>query len=319
MGVNDRQPQTLSLNGDRVRSIREGKSLTQLYIAEVVGVTVDTVSRWENNRTATVRRDNAEALAGALEVPLDEIARREEGQFRPENGEETPDRTEEEPSQPSCAPEAPAGSKSLKILVAAAVIAVLAASAFFWVIFIRSNVMIGAKRLLPPYSPPGSLVPVVVKITTSREDENMVVVKETLPPGWTFVGAVPAPDQGPGPDGTVKWIAQLKNGSGRISYLVKAPMGRESSRHFFKGEVVGAGDKGHPKETAGPSRIDLEYVHWADEDADFRIDDAEVLSALERLEPMRSLGLDPADLRALWGAGVYSWDKDKGRFTAAGR
>ena len=38
------------LDGLRARKIRETKKLTQLYVANVVGVTTDTISRWENNR-----------------------------------------------------------------------------------------------------------------------------------------------------------------------------------------------------------------------------------------------------------------------------
>ena len=68
-----RSPPTVKLDGDTVRRIREEKSLTQLYVAEVAGVSVDTVSRWENNRTQAVRRENAQGLARALEVELEAI------------------------------------------------------------------------------------------------------------------------------------------------------------------------------------------------------------------------------------------------------
>ena len=64
----------------------------------------------------------------------------------------------------------------------------------------------------------------------------------------------------------------------------------------------------------GETRIDLEYVHWADEDADFTIDDSEVLLALERIEFAKELALDPVDLRRLWGAGEYRWDGEEKRF-----
>jgi DNA-binding transcriptional regulator YiaG len=43
-------PQMVKIDGSRVRIIRESKGLTQLYIATVVGVTTDTISRWENRR-----------------------------------------------------------------------------------------------------------------------------------------------------------------------------------------------------------------------------------------------------------------------------
>ena len=64
---------SIAIDGAAIKTIRETKKLTQLYVASVVGVTTDTISRWENNRYPTIRRDNAEKLATALEVRLAEI------------------------------------------------------------------------------------------------------------------------------------------------------------------------------------------------------------------------------------------------------
>jgi len=69
---------SVAVDGARVRGIRETNKLTQLYVANVVGVTTDTISRWENNRYPTIKRDNAEKLAIALEVDLAEILKSEE-------------------------------------------------------------------------------------------------------------------------------------------------------------------------------------------------------------------------------------------------
>lgn len=316
MATFERQPPTVKLDGERIRIIREGKALTQLYVAEVVGVTVDTVSRWENNRTAAVRRDNAEALAGALEVALEEIIRAEEAVSPPPAAEAVPQALEAETP-----PAKPAPRRS-RCLIALAIFAIAAAvGTFLWFAILKDGSNIAAQRTLPPYAPPGSLVPVVVKLTLGDGKDSLVVVREKLPPGWTLAGSVPPPDQGPNPDGTVKWIVEVKSGGGKVAYLAKTPaVAKESSRHAFSGEVVGAGLGGGAKPLSGPSKIDLEYVHWADEDADFRIDDSEVLSALDRLEALKTLGLfDPRDLRSLWGAGTYAWDREKGQFVIPGR
>ena len=69
---------TVCLNAKAVRRIREDKKLTQLYVAKVVGVTTDTISRWENNRYPTMKTSNALRLAEALEVPLKDILQDEE-------------------------------------------------------------------------------------------------------------------------------------------------------------------------------------------------------------------------------------------------
>src|SRR5512145_1266747 len=77
-------PASVCLDGGILKRIREEKRLTQLYVASVVGVTTDTISRWENNRYPTIKRDNAEKVAMALEVPLEEILRQEPAAPEPE-------------------------------------------------------------------------------------------------------------------------------------------------------------------------------------------------------------------------------------------
>ncbi|MGW8161763.1 MAG: helix-turn-helix domain-containing protein, partial [Desulfobulbales bacterium] len=63
----------VKIDGSRVRRLRESKGLTQLYIATVVGVTTDTISRWENRRYPAIKEENALKLAEALEVSLEEF------------------------------------------------------------------------------------------------------------------------------------------------------------------------------------------------------------------------------------------------------
>jgi len=69
----DAKSSTVCIDATEVKRIREGKQLTQFYVSKVVGVTTDTISRWENNRYPTIRRENALKLAEALEVPLADI------------------------------------------------------------------------------------------------------------------------------------------------------------------------------------------------------------------------------------------------------
>ena len=64
---------TVRIDGDRIKALRLQKGLTQLYLASFVGVTTDTISRWENKKIPSIKRENALKLAEALEVSLDEI------------------------------------------------------------------------------------------------------------------------------------------------------------------------------------------------------------------------------------------------------
>lgn len=63
----------IRIDGTKIRQIREQKGLTQLYIATAVEVTTDTVSRWENKRYPSIKKENALKLAQALEVDLSEL------------------------------------------------------------------------------------------------------------------------------------------------------------------------------------------------------------------------------------------------------
>ena len=51
-------PVMVKIDGSKVRAIREAKGLTQLYVATAVEVTTDTVSRWENKRYPSVKKEN---------------------------------------------------------------------------------------------------------------------------------------------------------------------------------------------------------------------------------------------------------------------
>ena len=63
----------VNIDGARIRRIREEKGLTQLYVATVVGVTTDTISRWENRRYPNIKKENAVKLAEALETRMADI------------------------------------------------------------------------------------------------------------------------------------------------------------------------------------------------------------------------------------------------------
>jgi len=61
------------IDGKKIKQFREQQELTQLYVATVVGVTVDTISRWENKRYPGIKKGNCLKLAEALEVDLADL------------------------------------------------------------------------------------------------------------------------------------------------------------------------------------------------------------------------------------------------------
>jgi transcriptional regulator with XRE-family HTH domain len=289
-----RRPASVAIDGDRVRQIREEKGLTQLYVAEVVRVSVDTVSRWENKRTQAIRVENAAALAAALEVPLEEITLGADPGVAPGLSRRVP--TWAWPS--------------------IAVLALLGVAVLGWALLRPDSPVLSATRRLPAYTAPGTNVPVVVRVRVMSGEVARVVLREQLPPGWQFVGAVPTQDQGPDASGALRWIVPVTDRHASVAYVVRPPAGAaEGTAHRFGGEVVTPGKSGRHVPVRGESRIDLEYIYWADEDGDFQVGDGEVLDALERIEAVPNLGVGSDGLRALWGADEYRWDPEVLEFT----
>jgi transcriptional regulator with XRE-family HTH domain len=67
--------------GERFKSVRESKGLTQAQLAKAAGVPLRSLQEWEQG-TRIPRFDRAVALADGLGVSLDELAGREPGRRR---------------------------------------------------------------------------------------------------------------------------------------------------------------------------------------------------------------------------------------------
>jgi transcriptional regulator with XRE-family HTH domain len=128
----------VSIDGANIRRIREEKGLTQLYVATVVGVTTDTISRWENKRYPNIKKENAVKLAEALETRIDEII--DHGPPAPLTEPPSPHAgeppEEEESLQQSAAPEAPPVRKPAApfaiVLLGAVLLLALVGLALIW-------------------------------------------------------------------------------------------------------------------------------------------------------------------------------------------
>ena len=144
----ENNPPTVCLNSKAVRRIREDKKLTQLYVAKVVGVTTDTISRWENNRYPSMKTANALRLAEALEVPLEEILQ-----------------SDEDDSQNK--PKSWFLLRLPKLLILFFLfLIVIVVSAFFYHRQMVLQTSVFATRFLPGYAAPGAVIPVRIQLRT---------------------------------------------------------------------------------------------------------------------------------------------------------
>ena len=181
---------TVNLDSEAIRRIREDKKLTQLYVAKVVGVTTDTVSRWENNRYPSIKRDNALKLAEALEVPIADIL------------EKSGDDEQGEGEQEGIRQETIASSRvSPRALWLASVLIVVVVGGFFLLRPARESIPLGeysGERFLPNFAAPGDVIPVRIRLAADTSVKGFIL-RETFPLGWQLVEASPPPSSTPPP------------------------------------------------------------------------------------------------------------------------
>ncbi|SDE54032.1 helix-turn-helix transcriptional regulator [Desulfuromonas thiophila] len=290
-----RSDATLMIDGAAVRRLREQRNLTQLYVAKVVGVTTDTISRWENNRYPSIRRQNAERLAEALEVAVEQIL--QDGPVAPDaDGAASAGRLPFWRRRPLL----------LGLLLTAGLVGLL------WAFWPGTAATLRAQRLLPSYAAPATRIPVQLVIEGSSA---RAVVRETLPPGWQLIAADPAPDSVDAASGLLRWMIRLENAPVVLHYLVQVAAGPAHSPQPFVGELVMQGaSKARRQLVLGADQLVVSPLHWADLNGDGHINDDEMLAASEIIEQAPALPLDFAAIEALWSAGAYHWDAQQAAF-----
>lgn len=295
-------PPNVCIDGAAIRRIREEKKLTQLYVAKVVGVTTDTISRWENNRYPTIKRENVLRLGEALEVPVDAIL-----QAAAETGAETDASPEERK---------PASGSLWMLLVGGLVVIALGALVYARYRSAESGLSpVSALRVLLPFAAPGSVIPVRIMLNVEGETKGYIV-REHFPPGWKLIEASPPPSSLDNEEGTVRWIVKPGERRALIAYLLRVDLRAGiGEKGRFGGEVVANAD-GHDSlaTITGDAETSLAPYLWADLNGDGSISDGEMLEASDTVEDMSGVHLDWKQLEVIWDAGSYFWDKEKKLF-----
>lgn len=308
-------PPTVCLDGAAVRRIREEKRLTQLYVAKVVGVTTDTISRWENNRYPTVRRENLFKLAEALESPAHLLVKAD--LFAEESDAATSDNIEGEVS-----PSKKTAPTSSPFLYLGMLVLLLGAGLFFyrWLSPPTSNSQsvpadFAASRTLPRYAAPGMIIPVRLRLNVDDATKRYII-REHFPPGWEVIEAAPPASSIDNQDGMARWIVKPGEKRSLIVYLVRvderSPLGMVAR---FRGEIVANLDeKNQAIASVGETEMSVGPYSWSDLNGDSTIDDAEMLEASLAFEELEGVHLDWKELERIWDAGQYRFDSVGRRF-----
>jgi len=288
-----------SIDGEKVRKLRETKGLTQLYIATFVGVTTDTISRWENRRYPNIKQENAEKLAAALEVELAEIVEERE---IPQ-----PLRTETaagDVPESSPAPRRPVWFRLWPLLL---IIPVLAG---VWLFYPgqKEEIAVTAWRLLPHHIPAGEVFPVIIHVERQGGESFPLIIKETIPAGCEPVRSAPPYTRLDEKQRELKWINRTGGARTTVAYLVRAPATITADKRIFSGTVTLRNAGGLAVPISGASEIVIADYHWADANRDGRISDEEILTVYDTYGALDQLDYDWGKIDDIWSGTGYRWD-----------
>lgn len=299
----------LFVDGKKLRRVREQRKVTQLYLATAVSVSTETISRWENNRVPTIKRENALKLAEVLEVGLEELIRTDEPEL-----EGVSDIAAEEKGGPlrraTAVRHHSLWAWGILLGLGCALLLFLARP----VGFKPATGKIRAMRLLPHNALPGRPFPVVIRIEAAT-GAGTFMLRETPPPDCAVVRVTPPVVDGEGATSSpLKWV--LPGGQAAplvIRYLVIP--GAESTGHQlpFAGTLVTSRRGDMEPVVEGMAMVAVSTYHWADENRDHRIDDYEILSVMERFPDGNLHGIDLDEIRTIWAGRGYRWHNESGQ------
>ncbi|MEE4240139.1 MAG: helix-turn-helix domain-containing protein [Desulfopila sp.] len=287
----------IKIDGEKIRQLRERQGLTQLYMATVVEVTTDTISRWENKRYPTIKEENGEKLAEALGVSLEDILLIETA---------PPDTTGEQNDLKSSAKVKNYRSrKTLTWVFGFVFLLLLGATAVYMYMKQATLYAIAAERIMPLSTLPNSPFPVVIEIRHSGTDPVSIIVKDTLPEGSEILEVSPVEGSSVQKN-EVKWIRKLTETT-RFSYLVK--ISGDAEKHFFSGEIS-TSKREETFKISGIQSIDAGLFHWADSNSDNSISDQEILTVFDYYSGIDDFTVDIEFIEKMWLGSSYSWDRD---------
>ncbi|MGE4560937.1 MAG: helix-turn-helix domain-containing protein [Desulfobulbus sp.] len=295
---------SVGINGDKIRMAREQKGLTQLYLATVVGVTTDTISRWENRRYPSIKPDNAKKLAEALEIPLEELLDAC-GENDPIDSADSTDETDIPKDKPSFFPILFRRKLLFLLLPGMLVLGGGVAGLYLWI----NQSGLQATRIMPKQTAPNLSFPVLIKIRGPVESHSSLLVRDEMEGDVEAFGAMEGgkPKQfGKNP----RWIGRLENGRAAFLYLVTpGKKAKPEETITFSGDLITREGQLIGDKIGGTAQIEISPYHWADTNQDHVISDDEILGAYETYSLPGDPSINFSALEELWLAGKYTWNK----------
>jgi transcriptional regulator with XRE-family HTH domain len=296
----------VKVDGAKIKHLRESQGLTQLYLATAVQVTTDTISRWENKKYPTIKRENGVKLAEALNVELDDLLLIEVFTTLNESSASTSS-VEDVSPLPIPPPQHTSSSKRMIIGFFALGVFLFCGYVVWHSLTPPPDPRIFAERDLPHHSIPGQPFPVLIRVSGITADKPAtVIIKENLPNGAKILKIAPDNSGGAMKKETVKWLKKI-DGSTTFAYVASIT-GEDNNTFAFNGNASVSGDSSTPAIIGGNNTILLGTYHWADTDQDGRINDNEILAVHERYKEIEGIDVDIETIEAIWLGSGYNWN-----------
>lgn len=292
----------IKVDGAKIKRLREEQGLTQLYLATAVQVTTDTISRWENRRYPSIKKENGIKLAEALNVKLEDLLEEEEAA---DNEEKIP----EDSSAPSpIGPVPKTGFKKIWPLIILSLSLFSVAMAFIWYsLHSPTTVAFSAERILPGHCISGQPFPVIIKINGAPERSSALIIREHKPPNSTIHKISPDVSSGGLKNETIKWLRKI-NGTETFAYVISVVGTEEEVVNFVGTAALGSDSDESPPPIAGDSTISIGLHHWADTDKDNIISDSEILAVYDQYREIKDIELDIDLIEEIWLGSGYKWN-----------
>lgn len=295
----------IQIDGEKVKHLRESQELTQLYVATVVEVTTDTISRWENRRYPSIKKENGLKLAEALGVELDEILLLEEkAGYKKETASENTPVEPQKNTRPS--------AKLVMTAVGASVLLLIGFIAAFFLFYNTTHdVEIRAGRIMPQKCIPRTPFPVVVEITHQSSADISIILKEQLPENSEIIKIAPVSGSS-NEEKEIKWLKKISS-KARFFYLVQIN-DKPGTQFSFTG-TVSTSNGADAVQVSGADSITLGKYHWADTDGDNRISDQEILTVFDYYSGIDDFTIDIEFIEKMWLGSSYRWDGKNNHIT----
>lgn len=295
----------VKVDGSKIKHLREGQGLTQLYLATAVHVTTDTISRWENKRYPSIKKENGIKLAEALNVQLLDLL--EEDSVVEPHPPPLPAETIADPV-PTEGGNKSRTKKILPLLILSLTLFCILVAFALYSTYSAPELPIAAERNAPEHCIAGQPFPVIIKITGAPEDkQTAIIIRENLPANATVVKIAPEVVAGGMKKDKIKWLKKISE-TATFAYVIKVA-GGENDKVDFSGTAAISGDSGSPPPIGGSSSTNIGYYHWADVDKDNIISDSEILAVHDRYNQIEGIDVDIDVIEEIWLGSGYKWNQ----------